>query len=192
MEQQTQTAASPEINVSPNVKAPPKPRLPRGSKRCHARNRDRSQCRNQVQDPATGLCARHAACTQNAAGMLDDSTNIALDLLDSQMRALDSTHAINIVLTNVVIMLAQGRISPRRASVITFALRLMLRSVLVQDREAANGPPQITWGSFRPDSCPDEPAGSEHSDADANTAPHTEPTAQQRFEAAEKYARMRT
>jgi hypothetical protein len=181
-QQQTQANASPEINVSP------KPRLPRGSERCHARNRDRSQCRNHVQDPAAGLCARHAACTHDAAGMIDDSTNIALDLLDSQMRALDSTHAINIVLTNVVIMLAKGRISPRRASVITFALSLLLRSVIVQDREAANAPPEITWGSSRPDPVQDEPAPSAHDNADANPQAHPQTS----HVAMENYARLRT
>jgi hypothetical protein len=99
-QQQTQTTAS------------PKPRIPRGSQRCQARNRDRSQCRSHLQDLATGLCARHAVCAHKAAATIDDSTNISLDLLDPQLGALDSTHAINIVLTNVVIMLAQAASRP--------------------------------------------------------------------------------
>ena len=120
--------------------------------------------------------------------MIDDSTNISLDLLDSQMGTLDSTHAINIVLTNVVIMLAQGRISPRRASVITFALSLMLRSVVVMDRKAANAPPQIIFDDARTDSSPDEPAATAHDNADAS--PQAYP--QTSHKAMENYARLRT
>jgi hypothetical protein len=176
MEQQTQATAS------------PKPRLPRGSERCHARNRDRSQCRNHVQDLATGLCARHALRAHKVAATIDDSTNISLDLLDSQMGALDSTHAINIVLTNVVIMLAQGRISPRRASVITFALSLMLRSVVVMDRKAANTPPQILFDDPRTDSNSDEPAATAQPNTESGGDTHPNSS----FDAAEKYACRRT
>jgi hypothetical protein len=152
--------------------ASPKPRIPRGSERCHARNRDRTQCRNHAQDPATGLCSRHAACAHKTTAMIDDSTNISLDLLDSQMGTLDSTHAINIVLTNVVIMLAQGRISPRRASVITFALSLMLRSVVVMDRKAANAPPQIIFDDPRTASSQEEPAATAQPDATSASGAH--------------------
>jgi hypothetical protein len=104
--------------------------------------------------------------------MIDDSTNISLDLLDSQMGTLDSTHAINIVLTNVVIMLAQGRISPRRASVITFALSLMLRSVVVMDRKAANAPPQIIFDDPRTASSQEEPAATAQPDATSASGAH--------------------
>ncbi len=177
MEQQTQTTASPE------------PRLPRGSERCRARNRDRSQCRNHVQDLATGLCARHAACVHNSAATIDDSTNISLDLLDPQMGALDSTHAINIVLTNVVIMLAQGRISPRRASVITFALSLMLRSVVVMDRQSTNEPGRYVFDSSRSDKRENVPPPVSAHPETAST-PDTHP--QTSHDAIENYARLRT
>jgi hypothetical protein len=104
--------------------------------------------------------------------MIDDSTNISLDLLDSQMGTLDSTHAINIVLTNVVIMLAQGRISPRRASVITFALSLMLRSVVVMDRQAATGPGQYVFDTPRADNREIEPDASAQPDATSASGAH--------------------
>jgi hypothetical protein len=190
MEQHTQDTVSPEPNASPESSTP------HHRQRCRARRRDRKQCRLFVQDPATGLCARHAACAQRDAATIDDSTNISLDLLDSQMGALDSTHAINIVLTNVVIMLAQGRISPRRASVITFALSLMLRSVVVMDRKAASTPPEIIFDAPGPDDSPNEPAGSTpyHQETGAQPSANASPgsTPMTSFEAAEKYARMRT
>jgi hypothetical protein len=174
----------------------PEPNVPRSLPRCRARNRDRSQCRLHAQDQATALCARHAACAHRATATIDDSTNISLDLLDSQMGALDSTHAINIVLTNVVIMLAQGRISPRRASVITFALSLMLRSVVVMDRQGANTPPQIDWGWYRPAPSQDEPTASTPDHPENNSKTEASASAgsstMNSFDAAEKYARLRT
>ena len=128
--------------------------------------------------------------------MIDDSTNISLDLLDSQLGALDSTFAINIVLTNVVIMLARGRISPRRASVITFAISLMLRSVVVMDRKAASTPPEFIFDAPRSDysqeECPSSPPGHQETDAQANANTNSGSSPKNSFDAAEKYARIRT
>jgi hypothetical protein len=58
----------------------------------------------------------------------------------------------------VVELLAQGRISPRRASLITFALSLMLRSVIVQDRQAANASTQVIFDAPGPKRDDDQPA----------------------------------
>jgi hypothetical protein len=176
MEQQTQSTAS------------PKSKVPRGSQRCQARNRDRSQCRLPAQDPSTGLCSRHAALTSKYAATIDDSTDLCLDLFDTEIGGLDSTQGINTVLTNVVILLAKGRLSPRRASVITFALSLVLRSVVVMDREAANAPTQFILDEPRPISDPVEPVSNppDHAEAHAQAHPQTS------YDAAENYARLRT
>jgi hypothetical protein len=173
-QQQTQTTASPE------------PRLPRGSERCRARNRDRSQCRNHVQDLATGLCGRHRLRTGDSHDELQDTTDLSKQLLVVNEGGYCSADSINAILSNVVELLAKGRISPRRASVITFALSLMLRSVIVQDRQIAN--PQINWGSCRPDPVQAEPASSarDSAEASAQTHPHTG------HDAMENYARLRT
>lgn len=176
-QQDTQSAASPEPNV------------PRGSQRCQARNRDRSQCRLHAQDPATGVCSRHAALASKYAPAIDDSTNLCLDLFDSHRGGLDSTQGINTVLTNVVILLAQGRLSPRRASVITFALSLMLRSVVVMDREAASKDPEIIWDAPRPQHDPVKP---QTSAAQPGAAPIPSAPPMTAHEAAENYARRRT
>ena len=181
-EQQTQDTVSPEPNASP------KPIAPRGRQRCHARKRDGKQCRLYVQDTTTGLCTRHAALSRENAVAIDDSTNVALDLLDSEIGVLDSTNAINIVLTNVVVMLAQGRLSPRRASVITFALSLMLRSVIVQDRQAANATPQVTWNTHVPAEGALQPEPNAHPDP----APSPDAPPLTAHDAMENYARLRT
>jgi hypothetical protein len=169
--------------------ASPAPSVPRGFQRCQARNRDRSQCRLHAQDPATGLCSRHAALASKYASAIDDSTNLCLDLFDSENGVLDSTQGINTVLTNVVVLLAQGRLSPRRASVITFALSLMLRSVVVMDRQAADTPPKISFdGVPHPirDPVPPETAAAPATSPSSDAYPRTSQ------EAAENYARLRT
>jgi len=130
--------------------ASPEPNAPRSFQRCQARNRNRSQCRLHAQDPATGLCSRHALRARKTADALDDSIDLSDEILEDKGGAYESTDDINVILSNVVELLAKGRLSPRRASVITFALSLMLRSVVVMDRKIANTPPQIIFDAPRP------------------------------------------
>jgi hypothetical protein len=202
MEQHTQDALSseinesPEMNISPEPSGSPEPTARRVRQRCRARRRDRKQCRLFAQDPATGLCARHAALASKYAPTIDDSADLCLDLFESGRGGLDSTQGINTVLTNVIILLAQGRLSPRRASVITFALSLMLRSVVVMDRQGANTPPQIDWGWYRPAPSQDEPTASTPDHPENNSKTEASASAgsstMNSFDAAEKYARLRT
>ena len=181
MEQHTQDSASPDIKVSPE------PSTPHVRQRCRARRRDRKQCRLFAQDPATGLCGRHATYAETP-DELQDTTDLSKQLLVVNEGGYCSADSVNAILSNVVELLAKGRISPRRASVITFALSLLLRSVIVQDRQIANTPPQITWGTYRPGSSQDEPATGAHDNADANPQAHPQTS----HDAMENYARLRT
>jgi hypothetical protein len=165
MEQHTQDTVSPEPNASPESNAP------HHRQRCRARRRDRKQCRLFAQDTATGLCARHAAYAE-ALDELQDTTDLSKQLLVVNQGGYCTAESVNAILSNVVELLAKGRISPRRASVITFALSLMLRSVIVQDRQIANTPPQITWGTYHPGSSQVEPATGAQDNADANSQAH--------------------
>lgn len=197
MEQHTQDPVSPAINGSaePN-NASPEPNARRSRQRCRARRRDRKQCRLFAQDPATGLCARHAAYAEANPDELQDTTDLSKQLLVVNEGGYCTAESINAILSNVVELLAKGRISPRRASVITFALSLMLRSVIVQDRQIADAPPQINWGSYRPHSSEDEPAACTPAHQETGAQPSANAssgsTPMTSFEAAEKYARMRT
>lgn len=196
MEQHTQHPVSPATNGSAESNnASPEPSARRSRQRCRARRRDRKQCRLFAQDPATGLCARHATYAETPDG-LQDTTDLSKQLLVVNEGGYCTAESINAILSNVVELLAKGRISPRRASVITFALSLMLRSVIVQDRQIADAPPQINWGSYRPHSSEDEPPASapDHQETGAQPSANANSgsTPMTSFEAAEKYARMRT
>jgi hypothetical protein len=185
MEQHTQDAVSPEIDASATSDVTPESNVPHLRQRCRARRRDRKQCRLFAQDPSTNLCARHATYSE-PPDELQDTTDLSKQLLVVNQGGYCSTESVNAILSNVVELLAKGRISPRRASVITFALSLMLRSVIVQDRQIAN--PQINWGSSRPDPVQAELASSarDSAEASAQTHPHTG------HDAMENYARLRT
>ena len=150
MEPHTQDTASRKDIVSPEPNASPEHNTTQGRQRCRARRRDRKQCRLFAQDPATGLCARHAAYAESAPDVFQDATDLSKEILVINDGDYGSVESINSILSNLVELLAQGRISPRRASVITFALSLMLRSVIVQDRQAANAPTQIIFDAPRP------------------------------------------
>jgi hypothetical protein len=189
MEQHTQGTVSPEIDASATIDVTPEPNIPHLRQRCRARRRDRKQCRLFAQDPATGLCPRHAAYAEPPE-QLQDTTDLSKQLLVVNEGGYCSTESVNAILSNVVELLAKGRISPRRASVITFALSLLLRSVIVVDRQVANTPPQINWGSSWPSTNRDHTPAPESAHADAVSSPDAHP--QSSHEAMENYARLRT
>jgi hypothetical protein len=116
---------------------------PRGAARC--RSRASGRCRLPVQDPATGLCSKHAALASRAAHSAADRADLSSDLFGEAIPAFKSAEEINAALAHLVVLVAQGRIASRRAAVITYALSLILRGVQVIDKKAADAPVQIVW-----------------------------------------------
>ena len=125
---------------------------PRGAARCRRRTRANGRCRLPVQDPATGLCFKHAGLGTTAANSDADRADLSPDLFGEVVPAFRSAEEINATLAHLVVLVAQGRISSRRAAVITYALSLILRGVLVIDKKAADAPSQLEWSdpSWRP------------------------------------------
>jgi hypothetical protein len=152
MEHHTQDAVSLESNALPETNASPEHKTTQCRQRCRARRRDRKQCRLFAQDPVTGLCSRHAAYAETVPDALQDTTDLSNEIFAFAQPVLESPEHINAVLSNIVTPVAKGRISSRRAAVITYALSLMLRSVLVIDKKASDRPLQIEWSkdSWRP------------------------------------------
>jgi len=116
--------------------------------RCLARNRNGSRCRLRAQDSSTQLCHRHA----DRAGKfdaLDDSLDLSAEIFAKQEGAYDSPETISSLLSNVIELVAQGRLSPRRAAVMTYAFSLMLRASVVYERQVEGQLP-LNWIPRRP------------------------------------------
>lgn len=165
--QQTQTTTSPE------------PVTPKARARCQGRTNTGRRCRLPVQDPATVLCSRHAARAAKNINTLDDSTDLRDDIFVDEESVLIDAENINKALSNVVTLVAQGRISSRRAAVISYALSLILRTVVIMGRQAADEPPRVFWGDPRPKQDDPQPAATPQSAA--NTSPQPESTARPRL-----------
>jgi hypothetical protein len=138
------------INETPAI--PKSAPAPRGAARCRRRSRANGRCRLPVQDPATGLCFKHAAQLPSATLSAPDRADLSADLFGEVIPSFKSAEEINATLAHVVVLVAQGRISSRRAAVMTYALSLILRGVLVIDKKAADAPSQFEWSdtSWRP------------------------------------------
>jgi len=140
----------PLLNETPAI--PKSAPLPRGAARCRRRTRANGRCRLPVQDPATGLCFKHTAPLPGARFPAPDRADLSAELFGEVVPAFKSAEEINATLARVVVLVAQGRLSSRRAAVITYALGFILRGVLVIDKKAADAPSQLEWSdtSWRP------------------------------------------
>jgi hypothetical protein len=116
--------------------------LPRTLARCNARNRTGSRCRLHVTDQSTGRCTRHRDLPVDAPS---DVTDVSADLFGNEPLRFETPEQINSLLARIVLLLAKGRISPRRAAVITYACNLLLRCVVVIERKSKDEPLNIIW-----------------------------------------------
>jgi|GEM_PF-2944835 len=106
--------------------------------RCRSRKRNGARCHLPIQDRDAGLCFVHAARVRKTTGTFDDTFDLSTDLFGPATPSFQSAEEINSALTNLVILVARGRLSPRRASVITYALSFILRGLQVIDHKAAS------------------------------------------------------
>lgn len=127
---QHQSPETPATETKPAARPHP------GLARCSHRTGKKGRCRLPVQDPAIGLCFRHAALARQ--GALDDSLDLSKEIFAKQEGAYDSPETINSLLSNIIELVAQGRLSPRRAAVMTYAFSLMLRGSVVYERQVSN------------------------------------------------------
>lgn len=118
----------------------------KGANRCTFRFPNGSRCRLSVLDTSARLCFGHAKLQLEQRDMAD----LSADLLGGQPAEFKTPEQINDLLSKVVLLLAQSRISPRRAAVITYACSLLLRSVVVMDRQSSEDGPRIIFDLPRP------------------------------------------
>jgi hypothetical protein len=115
------------------------------SSRCQHRTPSRRRCRLRVVDSRSGLCFRHAQLRLQRLEVPDLSS----DLL-GQLSQFTSAADINQVLSKLLILLAQNRISPRRAAVIAYTTSLLLRTLPAIEHESGADSPTIIWDMPRP------------------------------------------
>ncbi|HYL63360.1 MAG TPA: hypothetical protein VE077_12140 [Candidatus Methylomirabilis sp.] len=92
-----------------------------------------------MDDPSAGLCSRHAAGVEADPERAD----LSAALFGHTTPSFQSVEEINATLAHLVILVAQARISTRRASVITYALSFILRGLQVLDKKAVDDAGQI-------------------------------------------------
>jgi hypothetical protein len=96
--------------------------------RCQHRTPTGRQCRSLVADPSGSFCAAHAASERA------DSEDFTAALTEKACR-FQNADGINYSLGVLYTLLAQGRISPRRASVLAYISNLLLRTLPAIDND---------------------------------------------------------
>lgn len=146
-------ALKPSITIEP---------APTASPRCQHRSL-KGRCRQLATGPAATLCFDHARSEQQAK---NDFTLLAP--LVRKCEDFQSAEALNETLGSLHNLLAEGRISPRRAAVIAYVDSLILRTLPAMAKE--DGQTQIIFDMPGPDRDKPEP---DRSGRDANGAPYS-------------------
>jgi len=130
---------------------------PTATPRCQHRSL-KGSCRQLATGPAATLCFDHSRAEQQAK---NDFTLLAP--LVRKCEDFQSAAAVNETLGALHNLLAEGRISPRRAAVIAYVDSLILRTLPAMAKQ--DGPTSIIFDMPGPDR-----------DRDTNNAPQPEPT----------------
>ena len=92
--------------------------------RCQHRTATNRRCRLPVTDTRSRLCFRHAQLQQQKR----DAADLSADLV-GQLARFNSASDIHQLLSNLLLLLSQNRISPRRAAVLAYISQLLLRTL---------------------------------------------------------------
>ncbi len=132
---------------------------------CQQRTPSGRRCRLPVSDRDSGLCFKHATSQKKARGLASHSLrpdaylgNLAARLIGDTTE-FTSAIPINRTLGEILKLLAEDEISPRRAAVMVYTCNLLLRTLPVIDREngmddeehADNSGPVVIWDVCDPD-----------------------------------------
>jgi hypothetical protein len=112
------------------------------------------RCQLPVVDPRSGYCFRHAKPQPAPSDSVDLSAELIGELSDFQ-----SAVAINNFLTNLLVQVTKGHVSPRRASVLAYITNQLLhshRAIDYDDDRHSDGPVTIIMDGPRPDRSHDE------------------------------------
>jgi hypothetical protein len=119
-------------------------------------------CRRAASGPDSQYCVYHARFHRPAASALASATDLA-----SKLKQVSSAADVTDFLAGLLNLLAENRISVRRAAVLTYIANSMLHSLRAEQREDSSGPLFVDWSSIpRPD----------RSEPDSSNPPVTTPT----------------
>ncbi len=123
--------------------------------RCLYRYPSGRRCRFPLSNDSSFFCPNHAHLQPPTEAVIDLSTDLALGV-----EQFTSASQINQLLSKLLVLLAQDRISPRRGAVIAFVSSLLLRTLPAIDREEHPKPdeddiPEVVWDI--PDPTPETP-----------------------------------
>ena len=134
--------------------ATPKPHASNDSSRCLYRYPNDRRCQLPGLNSQFGLCQRHftlsAAVGATSQQSQSDSVDLSADLL-GQLSEFKCAPDINQFLARLLILVTQGRITPRRASVLAYITNQLLHSHRAIDREIQleeDGPVTVEIGDL--------------------------------------------
>ncbi len=116
-----------------------------GTNRCVHTTAAGRRCRSLVFDPLFGLCRRHAVRAQKQRSDEDFASALLGDVTSYK-----SAGDLNKVLANLLVLVAQNRISPRRAAVVTYVTNQLLQTLTAMRREKKDEPTRIILDVPRP------------------------------------------
>ncbi len=117
---------------------------------CRQRTPSGRRCRQPISDPHSSLCFTHAVSLKKDHDLADLAS-----ALTGKSEEFQTATGINRSLADLYVLLAQNRISSRRAAVLAYISNLLLRSLAAMDRETnlpdgENTGPTIVWDLPRP------------------------------------------
>jgi len=115
------------------------------SSRCQHRFANGQRCRLLASGSETHYCHRHAKLPENQREPADLAATLTTGLGE-----FTSAAPINDFLSRLLLLLAQNRISPRRAAVLAYITNQLLRTLSAMEQEAAandrkNTPVKVIW-----------------------------------------------
>ncbi len=100
------------------------------SARCQHRTTSGKRCRLRLIDPRSGLCFRHSSQKSELLHASDGRSTLA-----GELTQFECAHDVNKFLSNLLLLLAEDRVSPRRGAVMAYTCNLILRTLSVRIQE---------------------------------------------------------
>lgn len=98
--------------------------------RCQHNFDNGTRCRLPIADPTHNLCPRHASLHSEPPKVAD-----LRSILAGKVTEFEDAQEVNKFLSNLLILLSEDRISPRRAAVMAYTCNLLLRTLTVHIQE---------------------------------------------------------